>query len=55
MEVLSRTPVANEFLAKAAVQPEHLPPFPIGGPLGEFKSNGASEITYPSIGEEGSG
>jgi hypothetical protein len=36
MEVLSRTPLANEFLLVAAVTPEHMPPFPIGGPLGEF-------------------
>jgi hypothetical protein len=32
--VLSRTPLANEFLSIAAVEPEHSPPFPIGGPLG---------------------
>jgi hypothetical protein len=38
MEVLSRTPLANEFLSVAAVPPEHMPPFPIGGPLGEFDS-----------------
>jgi len=36
MEVLSRTPLANEFLCVAGVPPEHMPPFPIGGPLGEF-------------------
>jgi hypothetical protein len=36
MQVLSRTPLANEFLLVAAVPPEHMPPFPIGGPLGEF-------------------
>jgi hypothetical protein len=38
MEVLSRTPLANEFLSIAAVVPEHMPPFAIGGPLGEFDS-----------------
>ncbi len=38
MEVLSRTPLANEFLSVAAVPPKHMPPFPIGGPLGEFDS-----------------
>jgi hypothetical protein len=30
-------PLANEFLAIAAVKPDSLPPFPIGGPLGEFE------------------
>jgi hypothetical protein len=34
MEVLSRTPLANEF-CPSAVPPEHMPPFPIGGPLGD--------------------
>ncbi|WP_024342597.1 hypothetical protein [Bradyrhizobium japonicum] len=38
MEILSRTPLANEFLFIAAVPPEHMPPFPIGGPLGELDS-----------------
>jgi hypothetical protein len=36
MEVLFRSPLADEFLSVAAVPPEHIPPFPIGGPLGEF-------------------
>ncbi len=36
MEVLSRTPLANEFLSITAVPPEHMTPFAIGGPLGEF-------------------
>lgn len=36
MEILARTPLANEFLFIAAVAPEHMPPFPLGGPLGEF-------------------
>jgi len=36
MQVLSRTPLANEFLSVAAVPPDHMPPFPIGGPLGDF-------------------
>jgi len=31
---LFRTPLANEFLALAAIEPEFSPPFPIGGPLG---------------------
>jgi hypothetical protein len=35
-QVLSRTPLANEFLSVAAVPPDHMPPFPIGGPLGDF-------------------
>lgn len=29
-----RTPLADEFLALAAIEPEFPPPFPIGGPLG---------------------
>jgi hypothetical protein len=37
MRILARTPLANEFLAIAAVEPDSLPPFPIGGPLGEFE------------------
>jgi hypothetical protein len=36
-QILCRTPLANEFLAIAAVEPEYLPPFPIGGPPGEFE------------------
>jgi hypothetical protein len=31
---LFRTPLADEFLALAAIEPEFPPPFPIGGPLG---------------------
>jgi hypothetical protein len=31
---LFRTPLADEFLAAAAKEPEFPPPFPIGGPLG---------------------
>ena len=32
--LLFRTPLADEFLALAAIEPEFPPPFPIGGPLG---------------------
>jgi hypothetical protein len=35
-QALFRTPLANEFLGIAAVEPDHMPPFPIGGPLGEL-------------------
>ncbi len=35
--VICRTPLADEFLAIAAMEPAHLPPFPIGGQLGEFE------------------
>ena len=31
---LFRTPLADEFLTLAAIEPETPPPFPIGGPLG---------------------
>jgi hypothetical protein len=37
MRIVCRTPLANEFLGIAAVEPDFLPPFPIGGPLGEFE------------------
>lgn len=32
--LLFRTPLADEFLTLAAIEPEFPPPFPIGGPLG---------------------
>jgi hypothetical protein len=37
-QAMFRTPLADEFLGIAAVEPDHMPPFPIGGPLGEFES-----------------
>lgn len=38
MRTLTRTSLADEFLRIAAVKPEHLPPFPIGGPLWDFEA-----------------
>lgn len=38
MRTLTRTSLSDEFLQIAAVKPEHLPPFPIGGPLGDFEA-----------------
>ncbi|MGY8681266.1 hypothetical protein Q2941_26260 [Bradyrhizobium sp. UFLA05-153] len=37
MRTLTRTSLSDEFLQVAAVRPDHLPPFPIGGPLGDFE------------------
>lgn len=37
-QALFRTPLADEFLGIAAVEPDHMPPFPIGGPLGDFEN-----------------
>lgn len=37
MCILTRTSLADEFLRVAAVKPEHFPPFPLGGPLGDFE------------------
>jgi len=34
VRAFTRTELADEFLAVAAVEPEHPPPFPIGGSLG---------------------
>lgn len=38
MRTLTRTSLSNEFLRIAAVKPDYLPPFPIGGPLGDFEA-----------------
>ena len=37
MPTLGRTLLANRFLSIVVVEPNYLPPFPIGGSLGEFE------------------